>query len=95
MLWDLGAGWLLMAFVVVGIIAFILALALNAIMGPDGFGASGNAIIITVGFFLGVSLANNLGYSMRDLQLAITTGLAGAFACLSVLALLKAALTRL
>lgn len=95
MLWNLGSEWLLMAFVVVGIVSFILAMALNAIMGEDGFGAVGNAVIITAGFFLAIFVANNFGYRLTDLRLAAATGLGGAFACLTVLAVLKAALNRL
>lgn len=94
MLLNLGPGWLLMAVVVVGILSFILAMALNAIIGEDGFGANGNAIIITVGFFLAIFVANNLGYRLADLRLAIATGLTGAFVCLTVLIALKAVLSR-
>jgi hypothetical protein len=95
MLWNLGSGWLLLAFVVVGIFSFILAMGLNAIMGEDGFGAVGNAVIITAGFFLAISVANHLGYRLTDLTRASVTGLAGAFLCLTALAALKAALNRL
>ena len=95
MLWNLGAQWLLIALAVVGILSFILAMALNAIMGEDGFGATGNAVVITAGFFLAIFAANNFGYRLTDLKLAVATGLAGAFACLLVLAAMKAALNRL
>jgi hypothetical protein len=94
MLWNLDSGWLLMAFAVVGILAFIVAMALNAIMGEDGFGATGNAIVITCGFFLSIFVANHLGYRLSDLRLAVVTGVGGAFACLAVLAAMKAALNR-
>ena len=95
MLWNLGADWLLIALAIVGILSFILALALNAIMGEDGFGATGNAVVITAGFFLAIFVANNLGYRLSDLKLALVIGLSGAFACLIVLAALKAGLNRL
>lgn len=95
MLWNLDSGWLLLAFAVVGILSFILAMALNVVMGEDGFGAVGNAIIITAGFFLTVFAANNFGYRLSDLTMAVAVGLGGAFACLTMLALLKAGLNRL
>ena len=95
MLWNLDTGWLIMAVAVVGILSFIVAMALNVFMGEDGFGATGNAVIIATGFFLSIFLANNLGYRLNDLQRATTVGVLGAFACLSILTLLKAGLARL
>lgn len=95
MLWNLGFGWLLLAVAIVGILSFIIALALNAVMGEDGFGAIGNAVVITAGFFLTVFAANNFGYRLSDMTMAVAVGLSGAFACLSVLAVLKAGLGRL
>lgn len=95
MLWNLDSGWLLLAFAVVGILSFIVSMALNAVMGEEGFGAIGNAVIITTGFFLTVFMANNLGYRLSDVTMAVMVGLGGAFACLTTLALLKAGLNRL
>lgn len=95
MLWNLDAGWLLLAVVIVGIFAFMVSMALNAVMGEDGFGATGNAVIITAGFFLTVFAANNFGYRLSDVSMAVVVGLAGAFACLAVLAMLKAGLNKL
>ena len=94
MLWNLGAGWLLMAVVVVAILSFIVATALNALLGREAFGATGNAVVITVGFFLGILAANNLGYRLADVKLAVAVGLGGAFVCFSLLVALKAALRR-
>jgi hypothetical protein len=95
MLWNLGAGWLLLAIAIVGILSFIVSMALNAVMGEDGFGAVGNAIIITTGFFLTVFMANNFGYRLADVTMAVSVGLGGAFACLATLAVLKAGINRL
>ena len=95
MLLNLDPGWLLLALAVVGIVAFIVSMALNAVMGEDGFGAIGNAVIITTGFFFTVFMANNLGYRISDVTMAVTVGLSGAFGCLAMLALAKAALNRL
>ena len=95
MLWNLGTDWLLIAVAIVGVLSFIVAMGLNAIMGEDGFGATGNAVIITAGFFLAIFSANSFGYRLTDLKLAVAAGLIGAFACLAVLIALKAALNRL
>lgn len=94
MLWNLGSGWLFLAVVSVGILSFIVAMALNAILGSEGFGATGNAIIVTAGFFFSIYTVNMLGYRLDDIRLAMFAGLGGAgFALLTLLAL-KAALAR-
>lgn len=92
MLWNLDTSWLLMAVAVVGLLSFLLGLALNALIGRDGFGPIGNAVIVTAGFFLGIFLANSYGLVLRDLTLATATGLTGAFVSLAMLALVKAGL---
>lgn len=94
MVWNLDIGWLLMAVVCVGILAFILSMALNAIMGDDGFGQTGNAGVITVGFFATIFVANTFGYRLADLREAVIVGMAGAFLLLTVLAVGKAVLAR-
>lgn len=94
MLMNLGLGWLLMAFAVVCIIAFMFGSALDAIMKEDGFGAIGNMALFVVGFFGAILAANEYGISLRDLKLAIAWGLGGAFAVIGILALAKAAIAR-
>jgi hypothetical protein len=94
MLWNVGTGWLVLAITVVVILSFILALGLDAVMGKDGFGATGNLIIISTGFFMGILVANMLGYRLADLSAATMTGLAGAFVSLFTLASLKLILNR-
>lgn len=95
MLWNLGTEWLVLATATVAILSFIVATALNALMGEEGFGATGNAAIITIGFFGGIYFANAFGYRIFDVRSAIATGLAGAFLFLTVLVALKAAMRRL
>lgn len=94
MLWNLGAEWLVIALVVVGILSFILGYAVHATMGEDAFGASGNALIMTAGFFLAILAANGLGYNLRDVRDAMSVGLGGAFACLFVFSATKLLLGR-
>lgn len=90
MLATLGIGWLVMAVAVVGILSFILGMALDKLMGGDGFGPVGNMIVVTGGFFLSIFGANLYGYHFHDLKIAVATGLVGAFVLLGVLSLLKA-----
>jgi hypothetical protein len=95
MLWNIEPLWLVLAATSVAILSFIVATALNALLGHEGFGATGNAAIITIGFFGGIYGANALGHRLADVQMAITTGLAGAFLLLAALVVLKAAMRRL
>jgi len=94
MLWNLGVEWLFIALAVVGILSFILGLALDSIIGDDGFGGTGNALIMSAGFFLTIFVANSLGYNLREVKLAMIVGLAGAFGGLFVLAATKTVLGR-
>ena len=95
MLWNLEIGWLVMAGTGVAILSFIIATALNALLGEEGFGATGNAAIITTGFFGAIWLANTLGHHLGEVQRAIATGLGGAFLLFAALVAFKAAMRRL
>lgn len=95
MVWNLGLWWLVLAATAVFILSFILALALDALLGGEGFGATGNTVVLTVGFFGGVYGANMAGYRLADAQAAIVTGLGGAFLLLAALVVVKAAMRRL
>lgn len=94
MLWNLDVSWLAFAFVMVALFSFALGAAIDGLIGEDGFGPTGNAIVITAGFFLGVFAVNSYGISLRDPSLATAAGLGGAFVTLMMLALLKAGLNR-
>ena len=94
MLWNLDAMWLAMSVTSVLIVAFFLGSAIRAIMREDGFGATVNMIIIAAGFFLAILAVNGHGHYLRDLQEAVMIGLAGAFASLGTLTLIKVLTTR-
>lgn len=94
MLWNLDFVWLLLAITAVSIVAFGLSIGLDAIMGEEGFGPTGNMVVITAGFFLAIFTANSFGIRLADLTMASVAGITGAFLCLFVLAVLKAALNR-
>lgn len=94
MLWNLAPVWLLLAFVTVGILSFILATALDAVMGESGFGAAGNALIITAGFFLAVAAADRFGIRLGGFEQAVAAGMGGSFLCLAALMAVKRLLER-
>ena len=95
MLLHLGTTWLLFAVATVGVFGFFFGTALDVIMKEDGFGATGNTLLFTLGFFVAVMVANEHGFTFRDLRLAVACGLSGAFVFISVMALIKAGLARL
>jgi hypothetical protein len=95
MLMNLDPTWMMMAFTVVAILSFIFGMALDGLLGSEGFGPIGNTVVVTSGFFLGIFAANFMGFQFYDLKTAAATGLCGAFACLGVLAMIKAGLARM
>lgn len=94
MIWNLGFGWLALMIGCVTILAFILAMALDALMGRDGFGPVGNAVVLTAGFFLSIYLFNTFGYNLADMKWGAGAGVLGAFVAISSLATLKGLLNR-
>jgi hypothetical protein len=95
MLMNLDPTWMMMGFAVVAILSFIFGMALDGLLGTEGFGPIGNTVVVTAGFFLGIFSANLYGIHFYDLKMAVATGLVGAFACLGVLAVIKAGLARM
>ena len=94
MIWNLDTPWLLMAVATVVVFSFFFGSALHYLMRDDGFGSTGNMIIVSTGFFLGIITANRQGYDLHEMHLAVLVGLVGAFVCLGTLTLLKAMLAR-
>jgi hypothetical protein len=95
MLWNLGGFWLMMAIAGVAVFSFFFGAALDALTREDGFGSTGNTLIVIAGFFLAIFAANYQGYNLGELHLAVLTGIAGAFICFSLLTVMKAVITRL
>jgi hypothetical protein len=94
MLAKLDTTWFVFAIAAVAMLSYLFSIALNAVLRDAGFGVVANAVIIIIGFFAAVRGGN--AYGMRfDLTSGILAGLAGAFAFLFVLVLLKAAANRL
>lgn len=94
MLWNLDGGSLFIAVGMVAMVAFILGMVLDGVMGDDGFGPIGNMIVTCTGFFIAVFTANIYGYNLASPTLAAGAGLSGAFISIFSLALLKAGLGR-
>lgn len=95
MLANLSFLWLAMAFACVTILSFIIAVLLNALVGEEAFGATGNAAIMTCGFFAGIVIANSLGYRLTGIDQAIKLGVSSAFVLFALLVVLKGAMRRL
>jgi len=95
MIWNLGIGWMFMAVSAVAILAFIFSLALDAIIGSDGFGPFGTMGIVVIGFFGGIYLLNLYGIRLAKVQEAAFGGLIGAFVVLIAMLLAKAVVKRI
>lgn len=92
---HLDTTWLLFAFAIIAGFGFFFGAALDAIMKESGFGPTGNTLLFIFGFFAAVVVAHRHGISLSDPKMAIAWGLGGAFAFISVLALIKAGMARL
>mgnify|MGYP007051732275 CR=1 FL=1 len=95
MLLELDTIWIVLAFSVVAILSYIVGVFFDALIQDDGFGATGNMIVMTGGFYAAVLGANSRGIRFDSLATGVAAGLAGAFVAMWLLALGKAALSRL
>lgn len=94
MLSSLDTSSLLFAVAFVAIVSLMLGTVLDGVMQDEGFGPFGNMIIITAGFFFGIFAANRWGIRFTELEVAVATGLGGAFVALFTLSLAKAGIER-
>lgn len=94
MLANLDASSIVFAVTSVAIFGYVLGTMLDGMVGEDAFGTTGNMIVITAGFFLGIFVANKLGFRFPDPLIGICVGLCGAFIALWVLSVLKAGLQK-
>lgn len=95
MLMKLDASWLMFAVVVVLLLSYMMAMALDAILGNAAYGPVANAVIITVGFFGAIYWLNERGVRMANLSEAVMTGMIGSFGLFFVLVVIKAISNRL
>lgn len=89
MIWRIDPFWLAMGAVMVSMLMFILGFYMDKIMGKDGFGPTGNMVVMTIAFFVGIYGANRYGFYFRDLHMAVTGGLTAAFIGFAFMAVLK------
>ncbi|WP_421857188.1 hypothetical protein [Oricola sp.] len=91
---DLGLFISVMLFCVAG--AYIVGIAMDGLMGDDGFGTSTNTVILMTGGFLGYHLPRYLHFHfINDVTLHAVSIVSGAFVTLAVLAIFKGTLNRL
>jgi hypothetical protein len=95
MLLELDTIWIVLAVTVVAILSYIVGVFFDALMRDDGFGATGNMMVMTGGFYAAVLGANVRGIRFDTLGTGVAAGLVGAFVAMSLLALAKAGLSRL
>jgi hypothetical protein len=95
MLLTLDPMWLMLSVSTVAVLCYFFGAAIDALMREDGFGAFGNGLIMSGGFFLAILAANYRGYRLSELHFAVMLGLAGAFLLLTSLALLRALVKRI
>jgi len=95
MLLDLDTSWIVLAFAVVAILSYIVGVFFDTLIRDDGFGPTGNMVVMTGGFYAAVLGANSRGIRFDSLATGVAAGLVGAFAAITLLALLKAGLSRL
>ncbi len=89
MLGKLDTSFLLFAIAIVGMLAFFIANAINALVREDAYGVTGNTIIITAGFLATVEYGSQYGLTFRNLTDVFLYGLAGAFATIFILSMVK------
>lgn len=94
-MWYLDLNTQIFLVTIVAIFGFFIGHAMDGVLGDEGFGPYGNMSVIVTGFIASVFLMRYFGFSMRDLRLAATGGLAGSFTCLATLVLSKNILHRL
>jgi len=95
MLWNIDAGWLIMAFGTVAGVSYMMALMMESSIGKEGYGPFLHAAFITGGFFGAILAANYQGINLSDLKWALIYGGTGAFATMFVMLMLRAAVVRL
>lgn len=87
------------ALLIVGLVvtagAYFMASAMDGVMGPDGFGTVPNMVIMLTGGILGSYMIDRLNLVAFDSTTQAVAGISGGFACLALLATLKALANRL
>lgn len=91
MVFGLGAAALLML-LAVSMCAFFVSMTMDGVIGERGFGVTGNMLILTAGFYIGLEGFAQLGLALSDITAIALAGMCGSFLSLAVLSVLKARL---
>ncbi|TCD11406.1 hypothetical protein [Oricola cellulosilytica] len=75
--------------------SYIAGIAMDGVMGADGFGTLINALILMTGGFIGYYAQMHLPIFGRDATWAAVMAVGGAFTGLALLAILKALSSRM
>ncbi len=74
--------------------AYFIASAMDGVMGSDGFGTIANMVILIAGSFVGLYAVEYLRLPAYTVTTQAVGGVAGAFGCLALLAMLKSLANR-
>lgn len=75
--------------------AYIIGQVMHGVMGEQGLGGFGNAVVLACGFALGVAAAGRFGYGAIGLDRLTVLAIGAAFAALLLAAIVKRLLLRL
>lgn len=85
---------LLMLALIIGVAGFFGGLAMNGVLEEDGFGVIGNMMILIAGAALGIQFGNAIRLPFEATVADAVRAIAGAFICLTLLAVTKNVLRR-
>lgn len=94
MFYGIDTSTLLIAITVVAAFSFFFGSVLDAIAQANGFGPTGNTLLVLIGFAAGTYTSSLYGFHGSDMKVLAACGLAGAFVLFITLALIKAGLSR-
>ena len=95
MLLDIPPGWLFLAVAGVATLSFFLGTAVDALLRDDAFGALGNTLVLTCGFFGALLCANSYGIDFDSLKEGAAAGTAGAMGFILFCSAARAVLARI
>jgi hypothetical protein len=94
MLRQFDTTFMLFAVCIIGMLSFFIGNAIHHLVREDAYGVIGNTVIITAGFIITVEYGNRFGIAFNGLNEMFLYGLAGSFAVLLFMSLLKMASNR-
>lgn len=74
--------------------SFFIASLMDGVLEGDGFGTTGNMVILVAGAFLGFYVGNLITPYGANAVYTAVAGVSGAFGSLAILAIMKALLSR-